>query len=128
MPTGIPPDALLGELTVTKRRITPVLWLLVGAGTASAQGRPTRSSMEVDAHSLTVWTAGEARPGVPTIVFSSGFGVDAVTWGDVQSDLAALTATIAYDRSGVVASQPSSRTRTVQNLADEMHAVLAARR
>lgn len=107
------------------KRIALALSMLVGGGIASGQ-RPTKSSVAVDGHTLTVLTAGEARPGAPTVVFSSGFGAAASTWADVQSDLATLTRTIAYDRSGVGESQLSTRPRTIQNLADEMHALLAA--
>ncbi|HWJ15745.1 MAG TPA: alpha/beta fold hydrolase [Gemmatimonadaceae bacterium] len=108
------------------RRITWTLSMFFSvAATLNAQ-RPATSSIVVDGHTLVVLTAGESKPGVPAIVFSSGFGAGAVTWGDVQSDVATLTKTIAYDRSGVGESQPSTRPRTIQNLADEMHAVLAA--
>src|SRR5262249_40881368 len=96
--------------------ITLALSMLLCVRTPSAQ-RPTTSSVQVDGHALTVLTAGETRPGVPTVVFSSGFGAAALTWADVQSDVAALTKTIAYDRSGVAGSQPSTRPRTIQNLA-----------
>lgn len=92
------------------RRIAITLSIIFGV-TETAQ-RPTQSSVTADGHTLTVLTAGETKPGVPAVVFSSGFGANASTWADVQSDVASLTRTVAYDRSGVGQSQLSTRPRT----------------
>lgn len=94
------------------------------AGALSAQ-RPAVSMVEVDGHRLSVHLAGGAKPGQATVVFSSGFGTPAIAWADIQSDIAGLTRTIAYDRSGVGASEASTKPRTIQNLAAEMHELLA---
>jgi pimeloyl-ACP methyl ester carboxylesterase len=69
--------------------------------------------------------AGTARPGVPTVVFESGLGSQVATWNGLQSDIAAVTRTIAYDRAGVGKSDPATTQRTVKQIATELHDLLA---
>jgi len=104
-------------------RFACVTFTVLLAGALSAQ-RPAVSMVEVDGHKLSVQLAGAAKPGQATVVFSSGFGTPAIVWTDIQTEIAGLTRTIAYDRFGVGASEASTRPRTIQNIVLEMHELL----
>ena len=86
---------------------------------------PTPSLVEVGGRKVNVQVAGTARPGAPTVVFESGFGSQVATWNGLQSDIAAVTRTIAYDRAGVGKSDPATTQRTVKQIATELHDLLA---
>jgi len=64
--------------------------------------------------------------GTPTVVFESGSGNDGTVWGGVVADIAPLTRACAYDRVGLGYSDRTKRTRTSQQMADELHALLQA--
>ena len=62
----------------------------------------------------------------PTVVFESGMGEDVSTWNDVRPVIAEFAHTLAYDRPGLGQSEPTSRLRTVVQMAADLHAVLKA--
>ncbi len=62
----------------------------------------------------------------PTVVFESGMGEDTSTWNDVRPAIAEFAHTVAYDRPGLGQSGPTSRPRTVMQMADDLQAVLEA--
>lgn len=65
--------------------------------------------------------------GSPLVVFDSGSGMDGTVWGGVAADLAQLTRACAYDRMGLgYSSYGKKRSRTSQQMADELHALLQA--
>ena len=86
---------------------------------------PTPSLVEVGGRKVNVQAVGTAAPGVPTVVFESGFGSQVATWNALQSDIATVTRTIAYDRAGVGKSDPATTQRTVRQIATELHDLLA---
>jgi pimeloyl-ACP methyl ester carboxylesterase len=96
---------------------------VVFAAVASAQA-PTTSLVDVAGRKVNVQVAGTSKRNVPTVVFESGFGTPVAVWKPIQSDIAALTSTIAYDRAGTGASEVATAPRTVKQLATELHALL----
>jgi hypothetical protein len=65
--------------------------------------------------------------GSPIVVFDSGSGMDGTVWGGVAADIAPLTHACAYDRLGLgYSSYGKKRTRTSQQMADELYALLQA--
>ncbi len=62
--------------------------------------------------------------GWPVVIFEAGMGEDHATWQDVQPDIAHLTQTLSYDRSGLGKSEAGSPPRTAAQLARELHALL----
>jgi pimeloyl-ACP methyl ester carboxylesterase len=63
--------------------------------------------------------------GTPTLVLEAGMGADAATWSPVHDDLAAITRTCAYDRTGRGRSDPGSA-GDLAGLSDELAALLSA--
>jgi pimeloyl-ACP methyl ester carboxylesterase len=68
----------------------------------------------------------EAGAGVPTVVFEAALGASAISWCQVQPQIANLTRTFAYDRAGMGFSESGPMPRTAQRIVDELHALLAA--
>jgi pimeloyl-ACP methyl ester carboxylesterase len=62
--------------------------------------------------------------GGPVVVFESGMGVSHHMWAAVAERVAAGTATVAYDRSGLGRSAPDAAPRTLDRLADDLVDVL----
>ena len=62
----------------------------------------------------------------PAVVFESGMGEDTNTWNDVRPAIAEFAHTFAYDRPGLGESQPTTKPRTVVQMAIDLHEVLAA--
>ncbi len=79
--------------------------------------------IDVGGHRLHVLEAGA---GGPTVVFENGQGGMALDWHDVQSEISAQSATLAYDRAGMGWSEPGPRPRNLPVLVDELRAVLHA--
>jgi len=100
-----------------------ILGLTAAARMANSQV-PVTSLIDVGGRKVNVQVAGTARPGIPTVVFESGFGSPVAIWKPVQADIATLTRTVAYDRAGTGASESVTSRRTVQQLATELHALL----
>lgn len=101
-----------------------VLGLIAIAHFASAQA-PATSLVDVGGRKVNIQVAGTAKPDIPTVVFESGFGSPVAIWKPLQSEIAVLTRTVAYDRAGTGASEASTSRRTVRQLATELHALLA---
>jgi pimeloyl-ACP methyl ester carboxylesterase len=99
--------------------------LAMVAGLAAAQ-TATTSLVDVGGRKINVQAAGTSKPNVPTVVFENGFGTPVTAWKPIQSAIATLTRTIAYDRAGTGASEPGPTPRTVRQIVTELHALLAA--
>lgn len=63
--------------------------------------------------------------GTPTLVLEAGMGSDAATWSPVHDDLAAITRTCAYDRTGRGRSDGGSA-GDLAGMSDELAALLGA--
>lgn len=79
--------------------------------------------VDVGGHRLHVLEAGV---GGPTVVFENGGGGLALDWHDVQSEISAQSATLAYDRAGMGWSEPGPRPRNLPVLVEELRAALQA--
>jgi pimeloyl-ACP methyl ester carboxylesterase len=64
--------------------------------------------------------------GSPTVILESGLGDSYISWRKVQPQMAKLTRVCSYDRAGLGFSGSSSRPRTSQVIAEELHALLRA--
>ncbi|MGA8599055.1 MAG: alpha/beta hydrolase [Bryobacteraceae bacterium] len=60
----------------------------------------------------------------PTVVLESGIASTSIAWLKVQAELAKEARVIAYDRAGLGWSSPPHTPRTLENVVDELHAVL----
>jgi pimeloyl-ACP methyl ester carboxylesterase len=67
-----------------------------------------------------------AGSGDPLVVFEGGIAVCASMWMTVQRSVAEETRTFAYDRAGCGGSDDDPRPRSLQRMADDLAAVLAA--
>jgi pimeloyl-ACP methyl ester carboxylesterase len=64
--------------------------------------------------------------GSPTVILDSGLGDSYISWRKVQPQIAKFTRVCSYDRAGLGYSDSSSRPRTSQVMAEELHALLQA--
>ena len=64
--------------------------------------------------------------GTPSVIFISGLGETYASWSKVQSDVARSAKACSYDRAGLGWSDPSPRPRDVNQMAGELHELLAA--
>jgi len=68
----------------------------------------------------------QAGSGEPLVVFESGLGAGASLWAEVQRQVAAHTATLAYDRAGHALSRPAKDARLFADLNADLEALLDA--
>lgn len=100
-------------------RIFSLLMLVVWSGaTASAADR----FVQVDGEKVHVVERGIG----PNVVFESGVGEDTQTWSDVEPEIAKFAHTFAYDRPGIGQSSATTRPRTIEQMAEDLHKVLVA--
>ena len=78
--------------------------------------------VKVGNRKLAVTCMGE---GQPTVVLESGLGDDASIWADLQPEIATFTRVCAYSRAGLGESDPAPGQRIVQNVVDDLEALLA---
>jgi pimeloyl-ACP methyl ester carboxylesterase len=102
------------------------LWGATGlAMAASGWSNPPRGTLlEVDGRKQRLVCEGQARPGVPTVVFEAGAYSGAADWGVIQPLVAAGGRACAYDRAGIGWSEPSKAPRDPGTLARELDALL----
>jgi pimeloyl-ACP methyl ester carboxylesterase len=86
---------------------------------------PPGRMVTVGAHQLHVMEAGV---GSPTVLFEAALGASAISWCRVQPEIAKLTRTFAYDRTGMGFSEAGPLPRTAERIAEELHALLSAAR
>ena len=78
--------------------------------------------VEVDGHQMHYVKRGE---GTPTVVFESGLDFAGhMGWYKVQEEVSKFATTISYDRVGILRSENSSKPRTCENIAEELHTLL----
>ena len=78
----------------------------------------------VDGHRVATRCAGSAKD--PTVLLVSGYNSSVTSWDEVQKRLSARTRVCAYDRLGVGHSDPPPRRQTIDDLANELDAVVSA--
>lgn len=65
--------------------------------------------------------------GAPTVILEAGLGTGGtIDWTLVHDRLAAFTRTCAYDRAGIMWSDPGNRPQHAATVAEDLHATLAA--
>ena len=64
--------------------------------------------------------------GNPAIVLEAGIAASSLNWSILQPQLAEFAATYSYDRPGFGWSAPSGRECTLQEMSDDLHAVVTA--
>lgn len=64
--------------------------------------------------------------GSPTVIFDAGLGDSTSSWGLVQPAVATRTRTCSYDRAGLGFSDAATRASTASNIAEDLHALVAA--
>lgn len=62
--------------------------------------------------------------GTPAVILESGLGDTYLSWRKVQPEIAKFTRVCSYDRAGLGYSDGSSRPRTSEVIAEELHALL----
>lgn len=87
------------------------------------EGRSVALGSEFPGVSLNIHCTGQ---GSPAVIMDSGLGVPAVGWDFVQPEVAKFTHVCSYDRAGYGWSTPGPMPRTSQEIARELHALLAA--
>jgi len=63
--------------------------------------------------------------GTPTVLLDAGIGGNSLDWTLLQPKLARSNRVCSYDRAGAGWSEPSQRPRTLDNMADELHATIS---
>lgn len=65
--------------------------------------------------------------GSPTVIFESGLdSIGSLSWAAVHDSVATVTRACAYDRAGIMWSDPKSTPQSADAIADDLHAVLQA--
>lgn len=84
---------------------------------------PLGEFVEVDGRTAHLRCLGEGRP---TVVLEAGFGPDgSESWASIMPDIASISRVCAYDRAGILWSEPGKEPRDAYHIADELHALLA---
>ena len=65
-----------------------------------------------------------AGQGTPAVILDSGLGDIFASWREVQPKIAKFTRVCSYDRAGLGYSDPSGRSRTSKDIAEELHMLL----
>src|SRR5689334_22945186 len=65
--------------------------------------------------------------GAPTVVFEAGLDMNgSLAWSAVHDEVASFTRACAYDRAGIMWSDPKQGPQHADVVADDLHAMLAA--
>lgn len=104
-----------------------VVWQAVTASQAGRQNPPPGQLIEVSAGAKRsqrqhLYCLGQ---GSPTVVFEAGIPEWSLHWRTVQDGVAKFTRACAYDRAGYGWSEARTDSRTVSQLATELHELLA---
>jgi pimeloyl-ACP methyl ester carboxylesterase len=81
--------------------------------------------VDVGGYRLHINCQGTAVAGPPTVVMESGNGNFSLNWGQIPREVAKFTQVCTYDRAGLGWSDRSPRPRTVHNLIEDLHTLLA---
>jgi pimeloyl-ACP methyl ester carboxylesterase len=79
-------------------------------------------SYDVGGYKMHIYCTGQ---GSPTLLLDAGLGGDWTEWGAVQPELSKTTRVCSYDRAGFGGSAPRPGTRDADNIAHELHELLA---
>ena len=77
--------------------------------------------VDVETHKMHIYCSGQ---GTPAVILDSGQGDIFTSWREVQPRIASFTRVCSYDRSGLGYSDPTRRSRTSKDIAEELHVLL----
>ncbi|MGC9523475.1 MAG: alpha/beta fold hydrolase, partial [Anaerolineae bacterium] len=109
--------------------LIPLILLIVqdlGLSQARANHAPPGSRVDVDGLRLHLACEGPTSSSAPTVVIDADVGAFSLDWSGLQADLADALRVCVYDRAGYGWSGPSDEPRNALQVADELHALLAA--
>lgn len=81
--------------------------------------------VDVGGYRLHIHCTGQALADNPTVILLDGLPSMSAIWANVQSDVAQITRVCAYDRAGGGWSDPGPKPRDAQQIAGELHTLLA---
>src|SRR5215207_2804859 len=130
MPTAFRRIVRILTLILVLLPLAPGASRSIGAQDATPSDSPSpargRFSDQVDIGGRALWLECMGE-GSPTVILESGSPFMANTdWYSVQSRIAEVTHVCAYDRANVGSSGPAPRPRSVQQMAEDLHALLTA--
>jgi len=105
------------------RIISMAVILIVAVAIAAAQPESREQMVDVGGRRIHVLVEGQ---GEPAVIFESGFTVGITEWRKVQPEIAKTHVTLTYDRAGLGQSDPDQASRTADQVAHDLHAVLEA--
>lgn len=85
---------------------------------------PPGRLIDVGGYRMHIDCLGQSSQGSPTVVLDSGLGDTWLAWYKVQPAIAHYARVCSYDRAGMGWSDPSTRPRTSQVIAEELHTLL----
>ena len=108
---------------MTRSQIVGAMTMLLLAGAVLSD---TASPELVQVGNLRVETKIEGM-GNPPVILESGFTGGLFPWGPIQTAVAQQTLTLSYERAGLGRSDPGPNPRSAEQIARELHALLAAK-
>jgi pimeloyl-ACP methyl ester carboxylesterase len=101
-----------------------LIWIRGSRAQAQLRAKyPPRGEMvEVGGYRMHIYCQGS---GSPAVILDAGLGDFSPIWDLVQPEVAQSARVCAYDRAGLGWSERGPNSRTVQNIVDELHALLA---
>jgi pimeloyl-ACP methyl ester carboxylesterase len=87
--------------------------------------RPPGKLVNIPGAEMHVCSLGQ---GGPHVVLESGIAASSINWNPLQAELATFTTAYSYDRAGFGWSISQNRNCTLERMADDLHAMLAAMR
>lgn len=104
--------------------IVGVIYEALGRRNAQTNFPPTGKMVDIGGRSMHIDCRGS---GSPTVVFESGLGTGGtLDWTLVHDRIASFTRACAYDRAGIMLSDPKDTPQRASAVADDLHALLKA--
>lgn len=97
----------------------------VGVKNDQATYPPLGQMIDLNGNKTHLWCLGEAQPGQSTVIVEAGIGRTSLDWAHILPLIAPTTQICAYDRLGYGWSSPASTPRSLENLSQELNAVLS---
>ena len=85
---------------------------------------PPGQMIDVGGYQLHLHCTGATVNGSPTVILEQGLGGISSGWALVQPEVAKVTRVCSYDRAGMGWSDPSTKPRDAQHIAQELHVLL----
>jgi pimeloyl-ACP methyl ester carboxylesterase len=109
--------------TVVALGIAGSAYQAIAARSDLAQYPPPGQFIELDGRRIHLLVKGQ-ETGRPTVILEAGIGSFSSNWAWVQTELAASTRVVAYDRAGLGWSDPAPEPQDAQQSAADLHAAL----